>query len=241
MTRQTATPPCGEPIIRAEHLTRIDSKNTILLHPASLSVYAGDHIALTGPSGAGKSVFLRTLALLEPPHQGRLWFHGQEIKGPHVPAYRSKVAYIPQRPGLFPGTVEDNLKLPFTLRAHHDQHYQRERAIDLLHYCGRDGGFLDKASQDLSGGEAQIMAIIRTLQLNPQVLLLDEPTSALDPQSVEAIEALLQDWFAQQSPMVASCWITHNVTQAQRVANRFMVMQHGQLGEAPTPAGESHE
>jgi putative ABC transport system ATP-binding protein len=208
-------------MLAATELQRRDTRTgATLLHPATLVVRPGDRIALTGPSGAGKSVLLRALALLDPIDGGAVTWHGQPIRAPAIPAYRCHVAYVRQRPALLPGTVEDNLRMPYQLHVRrHGNGFDRDAAIALLARAERDAGFLDKSASELSGGEAQIAALVRTLQTGPTVLLLDEPTAALDPASARAVEALLQHWFARAPERHAWVWITHDPAQAARIGH----------------------
>ncbi|MHA6847709.1 ATP-binding cassette domain-containing protein [Ralstonia syzygii] len=210
---------------------------TPLLHPASLAVHPGDRIALTGPSGAGKSVLLRALALLDPLDDGHVTWRGETVSAAGVPAFRCEVAYVRQRPALLPGSVEDNLQLPYRLHTRKTgPGFDRDAAIALLARADRDARFLDKSATDLSGGEAQIAALVRTLQTGPATLLLDEPTAALDPASARAIEAMLLHWFAQAPERRAWVWITHNPAQATRIASRYWRVEAGHLDtQAPVP------
>jgi putative ABC transport system ATP-binding protein len=218
-------------MLAAAHLQRRDARSGVtLLQPATLAVHAGDRVALTGPSGAGKSVLLRALALLDPLDDGQVTWHGQAIGARAIPAYRCHVAYVRQRPALLPGTVEDNLRMPYHLHARrHHAGFDRDAAIALLAGAERGAGFLDKNAGDLSGGEAQIAALVRTLQTAPTVLLLDEPTAALDPASARAVEALLQHWFAQAPERHAWVWVTHDPAQAERIGRQHWRMVDGQL------------
>ena len=222
-------------MLAATRLQRRDVRTGItLLEPATFSVQAGDRIALTGPSGAGKSVLLRALALLDPLDDGQVTWHGQVISPRAVPAYRCHVAYVRQRPALLPGTVGDNLHMPYHLRVRrHGKGFDRDAAIALLAGAERDATFLDKNAADLSGGEAQIAALVRTLQTGPTVLLLDEPTAALDPASARAIEALLQHWFAQAPDRHAWMWVTHDPAQAARIGRQHWKMVAGKLDTEP--------
>lgn len=215
----------------ATDLLRCDARSgATLLHPTSLDVRPGNRIALTGPSGAGKTVLLRALALLDPLNGGRLTWHGNTIPAPAIPAYRCQVAYVRQRPALLPGTVEDNLRLPYQLRSRRrSPGFNRDAALALLAGAERDAAFLDKNASDLSGGEAQIAALVRTLQTEPTLLLLDEPTSALDPDSAHAVEALLQHWFSQATDRHAWVWITHDPAQAARIGQQHWRVEAGRL------------
>ena len=173
-----------------------------LLDSVDFCLAAGDRVAISGPSGSGKSVFLRALALLDPIDEGRLVWRGEAVVDSGIPAYRRRVAYLAQRPALLDGSVEDNLRYPFSLKIYRDLNFDHPTAAALANQAGRSANFLTKRASDLSGGEAQIVALIRVIQLGPDILLLDEPTASLDPASACQIESLVATWFdsADQSP-----------------------------------------
>ena len=131
-----------------------------------------------------------------------------------APQFRERVVDVPRRDRL-------NVK----------------RVQELLGLGIRDGsalGFLERHASELSGGEAQIVALIRVLQLAPQVLLLDEPTASLDPESALASEALITAWFDASATARAWVWVSHDTAQAARVGRRQLTMRAGVLG-APAP------
>jgi putative ABC transport system ATP-binding protein len=238
------TPTTTAPLVDVRAIVRRDeTRGQILLHAASMSIHAGERIAITGPSGSGKSVFMRALALLDPLDGGDVHWRGKRIARGRIPQYRRHVAYIRQRPALLDGTVEDNLRYPYTLRAYRDVRFERERAAALASQAGRASDFLDRFASELSGGEAQIAALIRVLQLEPDVLLLDEPTASLDPDSALAIEDLVRAWFDAAPHARAWLWVSHDPAQSARVNNRHLTMQAGVLGDArsatSTPTPES--
>jgi putative ABC transport system ATP-binding protein len=220
------------PLLEAHGIVRRDPRaGTTLLAATDFSLVAGERIAVTGPSGAGKSVFLRALALLDPLDAGRIAWHGQPVERRAIPRYRKSVAYVRQRPAVLDGTVEDNLRYPFSLHAYDGLRFDRARAARLAERAGRASDFLDKRASELSGGEAQIAALIRVLQLEPEALLLDEPTASLDPQTVHAIEALVADWFHARPAERASIWVSHDPAQAGRVSARRVTMRAGRLAD----------
>jgi putative ABC transport system ATP-binding protein len=217
-------------LVAAHGVERRDAvRGTVLLHPTDFALLAGQRAAITGPSGSGKSVFLRTLALLDACDAGHVTWRGERIPRARIPAYRRRVAYIAQRPAMLDGTVEDNLRYPFTLKTYRDAHFDRDTATRLAQAAGRGADFLDKFASDLSGGEAQITALVRVLQLAPDVLLLDEPTASLDPASARSIEALVSAWFDANAER-ACIWVSHDLEQARRVATRHLTMNAGVLG-----------
>ncbi|MGC1331876.1 ABC transporter ATP-binding protein [Pseudomonas sp.] len=198
----------------------------MLLHPLAFTLAPGDRVAITGPSGSGKSVLLRALALLDAPHGGEVRWQGTPVATAQIPTYRSQVCYIAQKPAVIDGSVEDNLRYPYSLNVHAKARFERDTVVQLLTKAGKPAGFLDKQASELSGGESQVMALVRALQLNPQVLLLDEPTAALDPASARQVEDLVDAWF---NPGRALIWVSHDPAQAERVSNRQLVMKAGKL------------
>jgi putative ABC transport system ATP-binding protein len=222
--------PAGTPLIRATALTRRDpARGVVLLHPTTFALPGGQRAVVTGPSGSGKSVFLRALALLDPADDGVIQWRDKTITRACIPAYRRRIAYIAQRPAMLDGSVEDNLRYPFSLKVYRDVRFDRERVVNLARRAGREADFLDKRASELSGGEAQIAALIRVLQVAPDVLLLDEPTASLDPASALEIEALVGAWFDEHPGERASIWVSHDPAQAQRVGERQLVMTAGTL------------
>jgi putative ABC transport system ATP-binding protein len=198
-----------------------------LLHGICIAVRPGDRISLIGPSGSGKTVLLRALALLDPHDEGNIEWEGGSLSGEAIPTYRKQVVYLHQRPALFEGTVEDNLKFPFTLKSHRGKLFDRERAVCILETLKRDETFLEKSSRDLSGGEAQIVALIRCLQLDPAMLLLDEPTASLDRATADAAEELLDRWQHEASRDRSFIWVSHDLEQAKRMSGRRLQMHFG--------------
>jgi putative ABC transport system ATP-binding protein len=199
----------------------------LLLDDVRLEVFPGERLAITGPSGSGKTVLLRAISLLDPVDGGTIHWRGRPVIGDEVPAYRGQVIYLHQRPALLEGPVEENLKEPFRFAIHRARRFDREHVGALLRELGRDESFLEKPSRDLSGGEAQVVALLRAIQLRPTVLLLDEATASLDPATVAAAEDLLARWLAEAPSDRALVWVSHDAGQTRRVADRTVRMNAG--------------
>lgn len=199
-----------------------------LLEDIWLSIEAGRRLALVGPTGAGKTILLRALAVLDPIDAGEVFWSGQAVPDADVPEFRRRVVYLHQRPVLIEGTVEDNLRLPFRF-ASSTSPYDRSQVQRMLSTLGREAPFLDRTTRNLSGGEAQIVALLRALQLDPAVLLLDEPTAALDSETVASIETLVERWFREGVSTRATLWVSHDAAQAMRVADQTVRLQDGRL------------
>ncbi|WP_322051213.1 ABC transporter ATP-binding protein [Paraburkholderia bannensis] len=221
------------PLVEARGLMRRDAqRGQILLHPTDFALQMGQRVVLTGPSGSGKSVFLRALAMLDPADGGTLLWHGEAVARAQIPSYRRHIAYLRQRPALIDGTVEDNLRFPWTFAVYRGSAFDAARAASLLEAAGRTREFLAREASELSGGEAQIVALVRVLQLDPEALLLDEPTASLDPESARTIETLIAHWFERERDARATVWVSHDPAQAQRVGERHLTMRAGVLSEA---------
>lgn len=208
-----------------------------LLQDVSLSISAGERWALLGPSGSGKTLLLRTLARLDPFDTGSLNWRGGPVLPGDVPEYRHQVLYLHQRPTMFEGTVEDNLRVPFRLKRHRARAFDRLATVERLRLLARDESFLTRNAADLSGGESQIVALLRGLQLDPTLLLLDEPTAALDSEASQAIESLVSDWFAAAPHDRAYVWVSHNAGQARRMTSHLLQIQEGRVEKGGRHAG----
>ncbi len=203
-----------------------------LLESVSLAVPPGSRWGLVGPTGSGKTLLLRALALLDRLDGGEIRWNGRHVHGEQVPLFRSQVIYLHQRPALLEGTVEDNLRAVFDLSVHRRRAYDRERIVALLQLLGRDDSFLAKHQRNLSGGELQLAALLRAIQLDPVMLLLDEPTSALDAAATTMVESLVATWHESAPAKRSFLWVTHDQVQAARVADRLWQMRSGKLEEA---------
>lgn len=243
----TRTPPSSQPdeggtadrapLVEARQIQRrAPQRDHYLLQSADFALHAGERAVLTGPSGSGKSVFLRALALLDPLDGGTVLWRGKPVPRVSIPRFRRHIAYLRQRPALLDGTVEDNLRYPYSLAVYRDVAFDAARVEALFDAAGRPADFLTRYASELSGGEAQIVALVRVLQLDPDALLLDEPTASLDPDSARAVEALVSGWFERDRTARATIWVSHDPAQAARVGSRHLTMRAGVLNAASETA-----
>lgn len=208
-------------LLRARHLQCIVAGRT-LWHDLDVSVAPGERWAIRGPSGSGKTLLLRTLAGLEPCN-GELLLDGKAFVAWWPPAWRSQVAYLSQRATLPEGTVEAAFKAPFAYRVHRGKTLDQawlQHSLDALELTPV---FLSQQTSGLSGGEAQLVALLRTLLLGPRILLLDEATASIDPARTARVERLLDDWL-QEKPDRACMWTSHDEAQLARVSTRSLVL-----------------
>ena len=191
----------------------------------NLKVEAGSRMVLSGPTGSGKTLLLRVLAGLDDPDQGLIFFQGRKQESWKMPEYRTRVALLPQRPTFAEGSVEQNWQMPFGFRERGNRDYDSARLESWLEMLGLPLEFTRKQTEDLSGGERQLAALLRMLQFDPQLILLDEPAAALDESNSLKMEALLKEW-KQQNPECSWIWVSHDSRQAERVGDEVL-----ELGE----------
>jgi putative ABC transport system ATP-binding protein len=181
----------------------------------------GSVTCLLGASGSGKSTLLRLCNRLEVPTSGEVRFRGQPLDEIDPLRLRREVGMVFQRPTPFPGTVRDNF-----LVADPDATEAAMRAVlDQVHLPRT---FLDREADALSGGEQQRGSLARTLITGPEVLLMDEPTSALDPAATKALEELGRELADAGMPVL---WVTHDLAQADRIADRRLVLVAGRVAD----------
>lgn len=189
-----------------------------------LDLAAGTVTALTGPNGAGKTTLLHLLAFLEPPATGTIAFFGRTV-GPAEAAARRRVGLVPQNPYLLKGSVADNVALGLRVRRV-PKAAARERVRDALARFGLTA-LAERPARALSGGEAQKVAIARTLVLEPEVLLLDEPFTHLDRPYLEQIERLVEGLCRRGGRTVV--FTSHDRARAQAAADRVCGLVAGRL------------
>lgn len=189
-------------------------------------VAPGEAWAVTGPSGSGKTLLLRCIAALDPLDEGQILFEGRDTETISVPAYRARVLYLHQQPAFFEGTVEENLRAVLALAQHSKREFDKPWIFGTLDRLGKSPEFLQRPVSALSGGEAQIVAFIRGLQISPTMLLLDEPTAALDPEAVGQLESLIEQWRAADARH-ALLWVSHDQGQLERMTSHRLVLGEG--------------
>ena len=208
--------------------------NLAVLKGISETIERSEKVVIIGPSGSGKSTFLRCLNLLEFPSGGSIRFEGIELtdKKVDIDAVRRKMGMVFQHFNLFPHlTVLQNIMLAPVTQKLATKEQARSKAMALLERIG----LADKADvypSRISGGQKQRIAIVRSLAMNPDVMLFDEPTSALDPEMVGEVLALMKELAGEGMTMAV---VTHEMGFAKEVADTVLFMDGGVVAEKGSP------
>ena len=211
-----------------------DFDDTHVLRGIDCKINDGEKIVVIGPSGAGKSTFLRCLNLLEVPTSGEVWLDDINITDPStdINKVRRKMGMVFQHFNLFNNlTIMKNITLAPEKLGMMNREQASEKALELLKRVGLE----DKADaypSQLSGGQKQRIAIVRSLAMNPEVMLFDEPTSALDPELTGEVLKTIKQLADDHMTMII---VTHEMNFAREVSDRVIFMADGVIQEEGTP------
>lgn len=192
-----------------------------LVEDVSIEVHEKEVFVVFGPSGSGKTSLLRLLNRLDEPTAGTVYIDGTDYREIPPRTLRRRVGWVPQQPTLVQRTVAENIAWGPNLR---DEPVDEERLRNLLDRLGL-AGFANRDADRLSGGEAQRVAIARTLFNEPEVVLLDEPVSSLDAEAADRVESLLQQVMTDFS--LTAVLVTHDAERARRLGTQGVRLEDG--------------
>lgn len=196
-----------------------------VLNIDSLDILPGEIYALLGANGAGKSTLMRTLAFLDSPSGGDLFFRGEKVLAGQEARHRPGVVWVPQFPVMFTGSLLYNIEYPMALKRV-PQRERKQRALELLESVTL--GHLAKApAHKLSGGEAQRASIARALAAGVEIILFDEPTANVDHRSQGDFMALVRALWEQRN--LSICITTHNAAMAAALCRKQIFLVEGKL------------
>lgn len=223
----------AEKIIEVKNLHKQFGEN-VILKDLSISVEKGEVVVLIGPSGCGKSTLLRCLNGLEPIQGGSVMLHGEPVLygKKSLTKIRQRIGMVFQSYDLFPHmTVAQNIALaPFKVQKR-DKKEVEEETLKLLERVGLSGK-ADSYPNELSGGQKQRAAIVRSLIIHPDIILLDEITAALDPEMVHEVLKVVLDLAKSGTTMMI---VTHEMAFAKAVADRILFLDGGEIVEEGKP------
>ena len=206
-------------------LLRFDDKPE-LLRDVNLVIEKGEFLLIRGPSGCGKTSLLRLLNRLADPDGGEIVFDGKPSVDDKVTSLRRRIAYLQQTPVMLEGTVRENLQFGFGFRSAENSKSPDDAELNeqmeklLLNEVN-----LDDVAVNLSVGQQQRIALIRSMLTQPDVLLCDEPTSALDPESARLVENCIERMCAEDG--VSVVMVTHSSYRPEKVKHRVLKIQAG--------------
>jgi osmoprotectant transport system ATP-binding protein len=224
------------PAVRlADVVTRFPGQARPAVDGVSLEVASGEMLVLLGASGCGKTTLLKTINRLVEPTSGRIEVEGHDVRAVHPDRLRRRIGYVIQQVGLFPHqTVARNVAtVPRILGWPAGRITERvDLLLDLVGLPPAE--FRDRRPRELSGGQAQRVGIARALAGDPPLLLMDEPFAALDALTRVALEDELRD--IQRRLGTTILFVTHDVEEALRIADRIVVMRDGRVEQVDRPA-----
>lgn len=212
-------------MLSVKHLKKKFGKISVL-KDITFDIEKNDVLAIVGPSGSGKSTLLRCLNMLETPTSGKIIFEGVNLtsKDANLPLVREKMGMVFQQFNLFDHlTVMENLTLaPIKLKVMGEGNAKR-KAIELLKMIDLYDK-MDSYPSSLSGGQKQRIAIIRTLMMEPDIILFDEPTSALDPLMVGEVLDLIKRLANSNKTMII---VSHELNFVKNIASKVLFLDEG--------------
>lgn len=220
-----------EKILTVKNLVMKFSNHAVLKN-IDFDIEKGEKVFIIGPSGCGKSTLLKCLNHLIKPTRGDITFEGQDLKKTDINLIRTKLGLVFQSFNLFPHlTVLENIILAPTKLKLMNEEDAKQKALELLDSIK----LKDKANfypDELSGGQKQRVAIIRTLIMEPNLIMFDEPTSALDPKMTKEVTSLIQEVAETGITMLI---VSHEMEFVKSLATRVIFMQDGKIIEEGSP------
>lgn len=199
----------------------------------NLSFDKGEFIVFIGTSGSGKTTSMRMINRMIEPTSGQILINGEDIMKKDPVKLRRKIGYVIQQIGLMPHmTIFDNIVLvPRLMKWPKEK--QREIAEDLIKKVDLPLEFLERYPSELSGGQQQRIGVIRALAADQDIILMDEPFGALDPITRDSLQELLKDLQKELGKTIV--FVTHDMDEALKLADRIVIMQEGKVVQFDTP------
>ncbi|KRM46216.1 Fe(3+)-transporting ATPase [Lentilactobacillus parabuchneri DSM 5707 = NBRC 107865] len=220
-------------VIEFSHVTKtFDGQDA--LKDLNLTIHDGELFVLVGPSGSGKTTLLKTVNRLVVPTSGSVKIDGQDVADSHLQKLRRHIGYVLQTGALFPNmTIEQNASIQLD-NLGWDPAKKHQRIVELMTKVNLDPDqFLSRMPNELSGGEAQRVGIVRALAGRPKLVLMDEPFSALDPVSRRQLQKIILNLHKQIDTTIV--FVTHDMHEAFLLADRLAVIHNGVLLQVGEP------
>ena len=225
-------------LIEFQHVSKIYKGGKVAVEDVNLSFEKGEFICFIGTSGSGKTTSMRMINRMTEPTKGKILIDGQDIQKLNAVELRRKIGYVIQSIGLMPHmTIRENITLVQKLLKVDQQKQQTtaEKMIDLVELPRE---MLDRYPSELSGGQQQRIGVVRALAADQDIILMDEPFGALDPITRDSLQDLVKDLQERLGKTIV--FVTHDMDEALKLANRIAIMSEGKVVQFDTPENILH-
>ncbi|MGX7395522.1 betaine/proline/choline family ABC transporter ATP-binding protein [Carnobacterium mobile] len=222
-----------ETVIEFKNVSKVYKGGKVAVENINLSFDKGEFIVFIGTSGSGKTTSMRMINRMIEPTSGEILINGEDIMKKDPVKLRRKIGYVIQQIGLMPHmTIFNNIVLvPKLMKWPEDK--QREIAEDLIKKVDLPLEYLDRYPSELSGGQQQRIGVIRALAADQDIILMDEPFGALDPITRDSLQELLKELQKELGKTIV--FVTHDMDEALKLADRIVIMQEGKVVQFDTP------
>ncbi|WP_071394733.1 betaine/proline/choline family ABC transporter ATP-binding protein [Bacillus tuaregi] len=220
-------------MLKFDHVTKIYKGGKKAVDDFTLDIKKGEFICFIGPSGCGKTTIMKMINRLIEPSAGNIYINGENVMDKNPVQLRREIGYVIQQIGLFPHmTIQENITLVLKLLKWPEEK-RYTRAKELLSLVDMTSDYLDRYPHELSGGQQQRIGVLRALAADQPLILMDEPFGALDPITRDA----LQDEFKKLQKKLGKTivFVTHDMDEAIKLADRIVVLREGQVVQYDTP------
>lgn len=221
-------------MLKFDNVTKTYAGEVTAVDHVTLNVEEGEFLVLIGPSGCGKTTTMKMINRLIEPTDGTISLNGKNILDTNAVELRRSIGYVIQQIGLFPHmTIKENIALvPKLLKWPDDK--RKKRAEELMELVHMDpGDYLDRYPHELSGGQQQRIGVLRALAADPPLILMDEPFGALDPITRDTLQEEFKK--LQRSLGKTIVFVTHDMDEALKLADRIVIMREGKVVQLGTP------
>ncbi len=220
-------------MIQFQHVTKKFGNDIIAVDNVNFEINTGEFICVIGTSGSGKTTLMRMINKMETITDGRILLDGVDNNEIDSDKLRRKIGYVIQGIGLFPHmTIEENIMIvPRLLKWSKEK--QHKTAVELIEKIGMDSSYLSRKPKELSGGQQQRIGVLRALAADQDIILMDEPFGALDPITRDSLQEMIKQLQQEMSKTIV--FVTHDINEALRLADRIIVMDKGKIIQFGTP------
>ena len=220
-------------MLKFDHVSKVYKGGKMAVNDLTLEFEKGEFICFIGPSGCGKTTTMKMINRLIEPTEGSIYINGENIMDKDPVQLRREIGYVIQQIGLFPHmTIQENISLVLKLLKWPEEK-RRARALELLELVDLTPDYLEKFPHELSGGQQQRIGVLRALAADQSLILMDEPFGALDPITRDSLQEEFKKLQKKLNKTIV--FVTHDMDEALKLADRIVIMRDGQLVQCDTP------